>query len=197
MQGGGGEQQTRQKVLFVGPCEGGKSTIANLLAENTDAPSDSYRPTVGVRILELESEVARRFNRNLTIEVWDVSGDTQYSKCWPAIKKDAVGCVLVYNPEKSNQEQDVDQWFQWFPKSMNITSQQVMVVQAVSRANQGRGFPLPNRIAFANVGPPTVVSAEDLSQVRPSFDKFLERMLQTVLEKQRQDEEDVMQGREA
>jgi len=192
MQGDGG---SRPKVLFVGPCEGGKSTIANVLAENADAASDNYRPTVGVRILEFEGEVVRRFNRQATIELWDVSGDQKYSKCWPAIKKDAVGAVLVYNPEKQEQEQDVEQWFQWFPKSMGLSANQVMVIQAVSGAGASRRFPLPNRIAFANVGPPTMVTVDDLStMVRPAFDKFLERVLQTVTERQREDEEAVMQG---
>merc|ERR1712182_87190 len=128
---------SRQKVLLVGPCEAGKSTLANVLAENTDAASDAYRPTVGVRILEFEGEV-RCISQHVTIELWDVSGDAKYSKCWPAIKKDAVGCVLVYNPDRPNHEAEIEQWFQWFPKSMNMTPNQVMVIQTLSSAGGQR-----------------------------------------------------------
>ena len=44
------------EVIMVGPCETGKSTIANVLAENAETASEAYRPTVGVRILEFEGE---------------------------------------------------------------------------------------------------------------------------------------------
>jgi len=182
---------SRQKVLLVGPCEGGKSTLANVLAESSDVASDSYRPTVGCRILEFEGEV-KCMSQHVTIELWDVSGDAKYSKCWPAIKKDAVGCVLVYNPEKAGHEQEVEQWFQWFPKAMNMSHSQVMAVQAIPRSDGPRKIPLPNKIAFASVGPAVVVTVDDLVCIRGAFDKFLEKVVQSVLDKQRQDEEDVM-----
>merc|ERR1719443_2677278 len=126
------EGLSRQKVLLIGPAEAGKSTIANVLAENADSASETYRPTVGVRILEFEGEV-RCVSRHVTIELWDVSGDTKYSKCWPAVRKDSVGCVLVYSPEKPNHEAEVEQWFQWFPKAMGMSPNHVMVVQALSK----------------------------------------------------------------
>lgn len=182
----------RQKVILVGPTEGGKSTLANVLAENAENVSETYRPTVGCRILEFEGEV-RCVSQHVTIELWDVSGDTKYQKCWPAIKKDAVGCVLVYNPEKPNHEAEIEQWFQWFPKAMNMTPNQVMVIQTLMRPDAPRKIPMPNKIAFAGVGPPVVVTADVLTDARKDFDKFLEKVLQSVMDKQRQDEEDVMQ----
>merc|ERR1719486_743294 len=185
----------RQKVIVCGPSEGGKSTLANVLAENTEGASETYRPTVGVRILEFEGEV-RCVSQQVTIELWDVSGDfiqPKYTKCWPAIQKDAVGCVLVYNPERPNHEQEIEKWFQMFPKSMNMSPNQVMVIQTLSRADAPRKIPLPNKISFAGVGPPVVVTVDDLVVARKDFDKFLEKVLQSVLDKQRQDEEDVMQ----
>eukprot|EP00427_Karlodinium_veneficum_P048840 CAMPEP_0169242002 /NCGR_PEP_ID=MMETSP1016-20121227/32308_1 /TAXON_ID=342587 /ORGANISM="Karlodinium micrum, Strain CCMP2283" /LENGTH=194 /DNA_ID=CAMNT_0009322165 /DNA_START=61 /DNA_END=645 /DNA_ORIENTATION=+ len=186
----------RQKVILIGPSEGGKSTIANVLAENAETASETYRPTVGVRILEFEGEV-RNVSQRVTIELWDVSGEfmqPKFQKCWPAIQKDAVGCVLVYNPEKQDHEQDIDKWFQCFPKTMNMSPNQVMVIQTLSRTDGRRNNPLPNKISYANVAPPVVVTVDDLIVARKEFDKFLERVLQSVLDKQRQDEDDVMQG---
>jgi len=167
--------------------------LANVLAENAETASETYRPTIGVRILEFEGEV-RCVSQHVTIELWDVSGDTKYQKCWPAIKKDAVGCVLVYNPERTNHEQEIEQWYQWFPKSMNMSPNQVMVIQTLSRADGPRKIPLTNKIAFAGIGPPVVVTVDDLIVARKDFDRFLEKVLQSVMDKQRQDEEDVMGG---
>mmetsp|Transcript_70456 Transcript_70456/g.210071 ORF Transcript_70456/g.210071 Transcript_70456/m.210071 type:complete len:193 (+) Transcript_70456:80-658(+) len=188
-----GDASSRQKVIVVGPCEAGKSTISNVLAETAEAASEVYRPTAGVRILEVEAEV-RSASQRLTVDLWDVSGDTTYQKCWPAIKKDTVGVVLVYNPEKQNHEQEIEQWFQWFPRTMNMSASQVFVVQSLRQSNMPRRMPLPAKLAAAGVSQPAAISVDDLPSVRKYFSQFLETLRQTVLDKQRQEEEDVMKG---
>jgi len=188
------DASNRQKVLIVGPCEAGKSTIANVLAEAAETATEAYRPTVGVRILECETEV-RSSSSRVTIELWDVSGDYQrFQKCWPAIKKDAVGVILVYNPEKEKHEQEIEQWFQWFPRSMNMSPNQVLVFQSLRRSDMPRRMPLPSKLASAGVGQPAPVPADDLVSARKHFSSFLEVVRQSVLDKQRQEEEDVMKG---
>ena len=32
------------------------------------------------------------------VELWDVSGDFKYEKCWAPIQKDAHGIIFVYDP---------------------------------------------------------------------------------------------------
>jgi len=188
----------KQKILIIGPQEAGKSIISNVLAEAAEAVSEVYRPTVGVRILECEIEV-RAASQRVTVELWDVSGDSNENakRCWPAIKKDAVGAVLVYNPEKQNHEQELEDWFQWFPKKMGMSPNQVMVIQSLRRtdmpASRSR-IPLPAKLAQSGVSQPAIVSNEDLTSVRKSFGQFLETVRQSVLDKQRQEEEDVMKG---
>eukprot|EP00931_Biecheleriopsis_adriatica_P005958 TRINITY_DN107423_c0_g1_i1.p1 TRINITY_DN107423_c0_g1~~TRINITY_DN107423_c0_g1_i1.p1 ORF type:complete len:214 (-),score=52.10 TRINITY_DN107423_c0_g1_i1:93-671(-) len=187
------DASNRQKVVIVGPCEAGKSTIANVIAEAAEAASEAYRPTAGVRILECESEV-RASSSRITVELWDVSGDTKYQKCWPAIKKDAVGAILVYNPEKQNHEQEIEQWFQWFPRSMNFSPNQVLVIQSLRRSDVPRRMPLPAKLAAAGIAQPASVPADDIVSARKFFSSFLETVRQSVMDKQRQEEEDVMKG---
>jgi len=185
-----GVDVTKHKVLFVGPIEAGKSTLANVLAENTDSAAEIYRPTQGVRILEFEGDV-QSVGQHVTIELWDVSGDTKYAKCWPAIKQDAVGCVLVYNPERQSDQEEIEKWYQWFPKTMNLTNTQVLVIQSLSKPDSSWKHPLPAKLKQLSS---VVVGGEDLVCVRASFDKYLDRVLQSVMEKQRKDEDEVMQG---
>eukprot|EP00929_Paragymnodinium_shiwhaense_P028702 TRINITY_DN16588_c0_g1_i1.p1 TRINITY_DN16588_c0_g1~~TRINITY_DN16588_c0_g1_i1.p1 ORF type:complete len:192 (+),score=47.83 TRINITY_DN16588_c0_g1_i1:64-639(+) len=183
----------RYKICVVGPAEGGKSTIANVLADATEVASEQYRPTVGCRILEFESEV--RGSQRITVELWDLSGDPKGTKYWPACKGDTVGVVLVYNPEKQDHEQEVEQWYSWFPRSMNMNpASQVMVVQSCRRSDQLRRWQLPGKLAQVGVGQPAAVSPEDLPSVRKQFSAFLENVRQAVLDKQRQEEEDVMKA---
>jgi Rab-like protein 5 len=188
------EASNRHKVVIVGPCESGKSIIANVIAEAADSASEAYRPTSAVRILECETEVRSASSGRMTVELWDVSGDTKFQKCWPAIKKDAVGCILVYNPEKQNHEEEVEKWFQWFPRSMNFSANQVLVIQSLRRSDVPRRTPLPAKLAHAGVAQPATVSADDLVSARKHFGTFLETVRQSVLDKQRQEEEDVMKG---
>ena len=42
------------KIVMVGPCQSGKTMIANFLSDATENVGGEYRPTAGVRILEFE-----------------------------------------------------------------------------------------------------------------------------------------------
>ncbi len=67
----------KTKILFLGPCETGKTTIANYLADASEVIGGLYRPTQGVRILEFESNGLEINGRNINaeVELWDCSGD--------------------------------------------------------------------------------------------------------------------------
>ena len=43
------------KVGIVGPCEAGKTTLANFLADATETVIEDYNPTHVVRVLEFDS----------------------------------------------------------------------------------------------------------------------------------------------
>merc|ERR1712232_1312487 len=155
--------------------------------------SDNYRPTVGVRIMEVECDVR---SQKVVAELWDVSGDKedQAKRCWRAISKDAVGAILVYNPEKQEQEVEVENWYQWFPKGLGLSPAQVLVVQSLRRSDMPRRMPLPQKLASIGVSPAVQVTPDDLPAIRKYFNSFMETVRQTVLERQRQEEEDVMKG---
>ena len=42
------------KIVLAGPCQAGKTMIANFLSDATESVGGEYRPTIGVRILEFE-----------------------------------------------------------------------------------------------------------------------------------------------
>ena len=85
----------------MGPAKAGKTRIANALAaaDATAATSatslDAYVPTVGVRIVETEHNLAKGLNARadeLQLELWDASGDRKYESCWSAMLKTAPAC---------------------------------------------------------------------------------------------------------
>ncbi|KAL5477325.1 hypothetical protein EMCRGX_G024114 [Ephydatia muelleri] len=103
----------KAKILVVGPCEVGKTWIANFLAEATESTSGDYHPTQGVRILEFESEgenpsTGKAFKAE--VELWDCSGDKKFENCWPALAKDVNGVLLVYSPDNAQKEKELERW---------------------------------------------------------------------------------------
>ncbi|PIC31303.1 hypothetical protein B9Z55_012050 [Caenorhabditis nigoni] len=94
--------------------------------------------------------------KDIEIQLWDVSGDRnnillvgnflisstvteiyelkvgassllRYEDCWPAIKEDADGVILVANPEEHNGK-DLQIWFTEFVEKENISLNRVMVI---------------------------------------------------------------------
>ncbi|XP_024220811.1 intraflagellar transport protein 22 homolog isoform X1 [Bombus impatiens] len=103
------------KIIVTGPIRSGKTTISNFLADATEIPYD-YHPTKGVRILEFEVQNINVNNKHIAkdIELWDCSGDHKFESCWPAIRKDVHGVILVYN-EKSNEcLKEIQQLYDYF-----------------------------------------------------------------------------------
>ncbi|KAL6056235.1 hypothetical protein STEG23_020604, partial [Scotinomys teguina] len=67
----------KAKILFVGPCESGKTVLANFLTDSSDITE--YNPTQGVRILEFENPHVTSNNKGTgcEFELWDCGGDSK------------------------------------------------------------------------------------------------------------------------
>ncbi|CAO4372142.1 unnamed protein product [Caenorhabditis nigoni] len=141
------------KILILGPQKAGKTTLSRFLADYADEHESAkrgtkpkvdkekkmefefntpYMPTKGARIQEFESHELLDSDRgkiikNIEIQLWDVSGDRKYEDCWPAIKEDADGVILVANPEEHNGK-DLQIWFTEFVEKENISLNRVMVI---------------------------------------------------------------------
>ena len=101
------------KVVVVGPSKSGKTAISNYIADavpNADHPSMApSKPTVGCRILEFDRQVRRGAGQtNVSVELWDTSGDRKYEDVWPAICQNGIGLVLVADGEQPGD--DLEQW---------------------------------------------------------------------------------------
>ncbi|KDR18061.1 intraflagellar transport protein 22 homolog isoform X2 [Zootermopsis nevadensis] len=104
------------KILLLGPCASGKTTIANFLSDATENSSGEYRPTQGVRILEFEMQNLNVNNEKLKaeIELWDCSGDHKFEACWPALQRDTHGIIFIYNPSSAHHARDLELLYNYF-----------------------------------------------------------------------------------
>ena len=161
--------ELRMKLLLVGPKKCGKSVIANALHESMDSNNNSeYIPTQGVRILESEKNVDR--SKKVSVELWDTSGDQSFERCWPAIKQDADGVILVYNPN-SNRNEQVSLWYEWFvSNNKGIKPENVLVLvheYTNSTSSTISSVKLPAGVKTVYTNP------RDLTSLREEYDDFI------------------------
>ncbi|PFX24138.1 Intraflagellar transport protein 22-like [Stylophora pistillata] len=91
--------------------QSGKTVITNFLSDATETSGGEYHPTQGVRILEFESsgiEISPGKTANCEVELWDCSGNHKFSTCWAAFQKDTNGVLIIYNPDQSSHDKELE-----------------------------------------------------------------------------------------
>ena len=120
--------QNDLKIIIVGPPKSGKTEIADILsAASKGFQGKPYQPTVGIRILEFATQVeVNGLQTNISVQLWDTSGDEKWSVTWPAIAKDADGAIIIYNAHEENAGRAVANYAKAF--TMDLEAQQVLVI---------------------------------------------------------------------
>ena len=57
----------------------------------------------------------------INLELWDVSGDFKYEKCWGPIQEGAKGIIFVYDPNVPEGDALMSQFVSMFPKAMHLS----------------------------------------------------------------------------
>uniref|UniRef100_A0A8P0PQR0 Intraflagellar transport 22 n=2 Tax=Canis lupus familiaris TaxID=9615 RepID=A0A8P0PQR0_CANLF len=95
---GGPTAMLKAKILFVGPCESGKTVLANFLTESSDITE--YNPTQGVR----------------------------FESCWPALMKDSHGVVIVFNADIPSHLKEIEMWYSCFVQQQFLQDTQCLLI---------------------------------------------------------------------
>ena len=182
------------KFLIIGPAKSGKTTIANILADLNEGPTSTYRPTVACRIVEFEKEPPsgyKKYSGKIPVEIWDISGDPAYEKCWPAIIKGAHGIIFVYDTASPSYEKDIDYYVNEFPKKHDIPPKQCMAY--AHHLNNGDN-PVPKTKPAACLKGVAVqdATAENISTIVVPFEKHFAHLLQILSESQDKEEKQLM-----
>uniref|UniRef100_A0A8R1XTZ1 Uncharacterized protein n=1 Tax=Onchocerca volvulus TaxID=6282 RepID=A0A8R1XTZ1_ONCVO len=117
------------KILVLGPSKSGKTIISNYLADSNDISLNINRPTRGVRIVEFESNDLELNGERVEaeVELWDCSGDKQYERCWPAIRCNTDGVILVCKSDQDSGSALLP-WYEEFVQRGNIDPSLVLVL---------------------------------------------------------------------
>lgn len=128
----------------------------------------------------------------VNVELWDVSGDPKYEKCWPAIIKGAQGIIFVYNPADHDAEKNMEFYINSFAKAGRILPKQCM---AFAHHFDCDGEPGKSKILNCFKGVTiTDASAENYQQIVTSFEKYFSYLMGILGEKQEKEENAMMEA---
>ncbi len=163
----------RIKILLVGPMKSGKTVISNMLSGSQDNLIRSYRSTVGCRIQEFEKELKGKqgASTKVMVELWDVSGDPKYEKCWLAIQREANGIIFVYDSSTSTPDTEMDYWVKEFPKKMQLKPEVCMAfANKVNPESKHHVAPMKGLL--------NVECSQDSAQtIHVAFDKYVQNLV--------------------
>ncbi|OHT02022.1 Rab-like protein 5 [Tritrichomonas foetus] len=179
--------QTDLKVIVVGPPKSGKTEMADILSMASKGFQGNTKPTIALRILEFVTEVeVSGLRTNISVQLWDTSGDEKYQMCWPAIAKDADGCVLVYNAHDKNAGRAAESYCKSFASKLN--PKQVVIV--ANKIGESEGKPTRAKIPKYLEGTKIVLTnvSEGLDDFTENFAEFLASVYQQKMKRIEEEE---------
>ncbi|XP_004021041.1 intraflagellar transport protein 22 homolog isoform X2 [Ovis aries] len=148
----------KAKILFVGPCESGKTVLANFLTESSDITE--YNPTQGVR----------------------------FESCWPALMKDSHGVVIVFNADIPSHLKEIEMWYSCFVQQQFLQNTQCLLIahhkpgSGSDKENPALAPPLNKlKLVHSNL-------EDDPEEIRMEFIKYLRSIVNSVSESRDREE---------
>ncbi|XP_074045615.1 intraflagellar transport protein 22 homolog isoform X1 [Macrotis lagotis] len=178
----------KAKILFIGPCESGKTVLANFLTECSDITE--YNPTQGVRILEFENPQVTSNNKGTgcEFELWDCGGDTKFESCWPALMKDSHGVVIVFNAEIPSHLKEIEMWYSCFVQQQLLQDSQCLLIAHHKPGSGGEksNLSLPSSLSKLKLIHSNL--EEEPEEIRMEFIKYLKSIVSSVSESRDREE---------
>ena len=106
------------KVAIVGDCKVGKTSLKKKAANNKFPMN--YEATLAYTISHLSAKIN---NFQLSIELWDTSGDEQYKKLFEYYFKKTTIVILVYDISNRESFENLDNWIKIinnYPEVKNV-----------------------------------------------------------------------------
>lgn len=97
------------KVVVVGACGCGKTSIVSRLANDTF--SQEHISTEGGSFNQVEFTFPEYQNRVLNMEIWDTAGQEKYRSLTKIFYKDADVAILVYDCTNENSFEELKEYW--------------------------------------------------------------------------------------
>ncbi|XP_065830859.1 intraflagellar transport protein 22 homolog [Oscarella lobularis] len=173
----------RLKLLVIGPQKSGKTYVSNFLSDDAESVGN-YRPTKGVRILEIRNQTCppSSGSTSVDIELWDCSGNRQYESCWPALWKGAHGALIIIGTQ--HEKSEIKIWHEQFMRH-GLKESQLFVV---SNRQKSSGDDFASGVPFKNVMQCIADFDKNPDDLRTRFIDFVGNVLGEVAAKRDREE---------
>ncbi|CAF2427361.1 unnamed protein product [Rotaria sp. Silwood2] len=181
------------KIAVVGPLASGKSSFINFATETRESFTETYIPTVPVRIIEYEApSTTRGRSETVNVQIFDCSGDTKFEHTWPAMSYKLNGTIFVYDPEDKKQAEELNLWYNNFVEKPNLTEKCCLLVASRKTQDEedGRsGHEVKLSTLFSDI--PRITfngKTDEIETIKQTFVDFLKRVIVEISRGQEQDE---------
>ncbi|CAK1551103.1 unnamed protein product [Leptosia nina] len=174
-------QLQKLKILMIGPCESGKTSIANFISESINIEeSEAIRPTQGVRIVEFEipNVTSNGEQNNIDIELWDCSGDHKFECCWPALRVGVKGVILVSSPNTANASRELELLYNYFVSQPKLSTKQCVVFYNCLDEHEDAILNLSP--TFSRVSQVAINMKTRSDHIKMAFKNFVSSILQSI-----------------
>ena len=185
---GPGTELLKAKILLGGPCESGKTILANFLTEASDITE--YNPTQGVRILEFENPRVTSNNKGAgcEFELWGHGSDPESESCWPALMKDSHGVVIIFNASILSPLKEIEMWCSCFVQQQFLKNTPCLLI---THHKPGSGSDKENPALAPPLNKLKLVHSnleDDPEEIRMEFIKYLRSIINSVSESKDREE---------
>ena len=185
---GPGTELLKAKILLGGPCESGKTILANFLTEASDITE--YNPTQGVRILEFENPRITSNNKGAgcEFELWGHGSDPESESCWPALMKDSHAVVIIFNASILSPLKEIEMWCSCFVQQQFLKNTPCLLI---THHKPGSGSDKENPALAPPLNKLKLVHSnleDDPEEIRMEFIKYLRSIINSVSESKDREE---------
>ncbi|MHA1148553.1 MAG: Rab family GTPase [Promethearchaeota archaeon] len=117
-------EKLKFKISVLGDPSVGKTSLIHHFCEGFFR--ESYLATIGVAFLtkNLEIDLSEGKRAQVTLQIWDVGGQSIFSRIRTKYIKGSQGCLCVWDVTNKNSLSHIDAWVEELMQSINITNLQ-------------------------------------------------------------------------
>lgn len=166
------------KVLLLGDANTGKPSILNILTKSSNT---EYKATISN---DYSTKKININGKDITLELWDTSGQERYRSLGPTFYRGTDICVLVYDVMNQQSFDNIDKWRKDFISQIGLSPEKYFPFLLI-----GNGSNKPDKVVSESTAQQYAdkynmlfyeVSTEDHDNINAAFEAITQKALENA-----------------